>query len=195
MCARAVFVLLLISVFSCVSLLLAQVSPDTESYTDSEAYAVYSALLDSALSTNKRLGTPVIRIETEAFANCLNSVDRQPEVGEAVARYIAQAPKNWLLQREFNISRPYEMMHKDEIKTMFTAPGDGWERFYARFPGSPGIFEFSAVGFNADRTVAVLYMGNHCHWLCGGGTQHVLQKKDGKWQTMKGIGGVCGWAS
>jgi hypothetical protein len=185
---------LIIALFIC-PFALSQFSLAAQPYTDHEAYAVYSALLESVLT--EKPGTPVIRVETESFANCIDSPNPQPDFAEALSAYTELTTKHWLLEREFQLSRPYEMMRQEEIKTMFESPGDGWKRFYETFPGSPGIFQFSAVGFNADKTVAIVYMGKQCHWLCGGGTQHVLQKKDGKWQRVatKGGGGGCSWAS
>jgi hypothetical protein len=75
-------------------------------------------------------------------------------------------------------------------------PADGWDAFFGKYPDSRGYIELSAVGFNADKTLAVVYMGHHCHYLCGGGTQHMLEKVDGQWQPakLKAKGG-CSWAS
>ncbi len=44
------------------------------------------------------------------------------------------------------------------------------------------IFVFSAVGFNADRSRAVVYVGHHCGMLCGMGTFAALTKSGGKWR-------------
>ena len=55
--------------------------------------------------------------------------------------------------------------------------------------------ELSAVGFNVNKTVAVVYMGHYCGALCGGGGFHVLKKKDGKWVALDWKGSSCAWAS
>jgi hypothetical protein len=58
------------------------------------------------------------------------------------------------------------------------------------------IFQVSAVGFNADGKRALVYVGHGCGGLCGGGTYHLLVKKDGKWQVDRGYRGAsCMWAS
>jgi hypothetical protein len=62
-------------------------------------------------------------------------------------------------------------------------------------PYTGGWIELSAIGFNADKTVAVVYMGHLCGGLCGGGQFHVLQKKDGKWEPLKWQGKRCAWVS
>ena len=60
--------------------------------------------------------------------------------------------------------------------------GDGWKRFYATYPESQGILDVSRVGFNGDRTQALVYAGNQSHWLAGAGFYVLLEKKDGKWE-------------
>ena len=52
-----------------------------------------------------------------------------------------------------------------------------------------------SVAFNADKTIAVVYMGHSCGSLCGGGTFYVLEKKDGIWKNMRWRGTSCAWAS
>jgi hypothetical protein len=81
----------------------------------------------------------------------------------------------------------------DELRSaMRTAD---WEGFYQRYPNSGGWIELSAVGFNATKTVAVVYMGHHCGSLCGGGGFHVLEKKNGQWVPLEWKGSSCGWAA
>ena len=35
---------------------------------------------------------------------------------------------------------------------------EGWKRFYAKYPGSPGIITVSRVGLNRDKTLAFFYV-------------------------------------
>ena len=70
-----------------------------------------------------------------------------------------------------------------------------WNEYYRQYPDSGGLLEFSAVGFNPDKTIAVVYMGHSCGDLCGGGTFHVLEKIDGKWKPLEWKGSSCAWAS
>ncbi len=58
------------------------------------------------------------------------------------------------------------------------------------------IFTVSEVGFNRDHTRAIVYIGHYCGGLCGGGTYHLLIKRDGKWQSDAGYRGeACAWVS
>jgi hypothetical protein len=98
-----------------------------------------------------------------------------------------------LLQRKINVEVPYQLIMADELRSaMQTAD---WEGFFQRYPNSGGWIELSAVGFNATKTVAVVYMGHHCGSLCGGGGFHVLEKKNGQWVPLEWKGSSCGWAA
>jgi hypothetical protein len=56
-----------------------------------------------------------------------------------------------------------------------------WDRFYRRYPNSPGLLFFSKVGFNDRHDQAFLYMGRSCGGLCGGGEYVLLNKVNGEW--------------
>lgn len=172
---------------------------DAKNYDDTEAYKVYSAILPQEWPWEEADATTlVIRIETEPYGMCINP-DRESGkiVGTAIADYKKKNGGKWLLQREFDIDKPYEMVSSSEIDTIFQTEGvGGWKQFYERHPDSGGWIELSAVGFNPLKTIAVVYAGHFCGGLCGGGTFHVLQKVDGKWIPLRLKGGKsCAWAS
>src|SRR5262249_227524 len=70
-----------------------------------------------------------------------------------------------------------------------------WKDFYRKYPESGGWIELSAVGFNPEKTVAVVYVGHHCGNLCAGGHFQVLLKKNGKWAPIEWKGIASAWAS
>jgi hypothetical protein len=125
--------------------------------------------------------------------------DKESEkvVGSAIANYKQKNGTKWLLQREFDITKPYEMVSKEEIDNIFKRESSGgWKTFYERHPNSGGWIEFSAVGFNPSKTIAVVYAGHSCGEICGGGTFHILHKVDGKWVPLPLRGGTyCVWVS
>jgi hypothetical protein len=174
-------------------------SSELATYDEAEAYRVYSAILPQEWPWSEaNAKTLVIRTETEPYAMCIQP-DKESEkiVGDAIADYKKKNQKKWLLGRQFEIAKPYEMIPGDEIDTIFKTEGTaGWKTFYERHPDSSGWIELSAVGFNAAKTVAVVYAGDSCGSLCGGGTFHILQKVDGKWIPLR-LKGVtsCAWAS
>ena len=72
---------------------------------------------------------------------------------------------------------------------------EDWDKFYRAYRDSAGFVYLSAVGFNADKTVAVVSIGHWCGGLCGEGQYHVLQKKDGRWIPLEWKGDRCSWES
>jgi hypothetical protein len=189
------FILPLIS-----SLLLYQssaVSTDNQPkpYEDAEAYEVYSTILPTEWPWQvAKAKSLVIRSETKGYKMCL-SPDEESEkiIGQAISQYVKLNEKTWLLKRGLNVEKPYELVPYEELSSALKQ--GWWENFYKQYPNSGGWIELSAVGFNADKTVAVVYMGHHCGGLCGGGGFHVLQKKDGKWAPLTWKGSSCSWVS
>ncbi len=136
----------------------------------------------------------MIRAEAKGYEMCLRP-EKESEniIGAAISEYVKLNKGSWLLKRKFGIDIPYELISSAELTSTFEQ--GGWERFYAKYPDSGGLIELSAVGFNADKTVAVVYMGHSCGLLCGGGEFHVLQKRDGKWLPLSWRGMSCSWVS
>jgi len=175
-------------------------SQEAAAYNDPDAYEVYSAILPQEWPWRvAKAQALAIRTETEPYKMCGHpdsESDRpqQPLVA-AIADYEKENQKEWLLQKQFEISKPYELVSKEEITTAFNeGVGLGWRTFNTRHPDSHGWVELSAVGFDSSKTVAIVYVGHHCGGLCGGGTFHVLQKIDGKWMPVK-WGSFCMWVS
>jgi CubicO group peptidase (beta-lactamase class C family) len=162
-----------------------------------EAYEVYSAILPSEWSwKDAKAKWLVIRQATTAYEMCLSpDAASQQLIGPAIADYVQQNKQPWLLQRKFDIEKPYTLLSANEETAAFQSSPGGWQGFYQMYADSGGIIELSAVGLNADKTVAVVYSGHHCGSLCGGGGFQVLQKKAGKWQPLTWNGGSCMWAS
>jgi len=170
-----------------------------ESYDEQEAYRVYEAVLplDQLGREDKTL---VIRAETEPYkVSCLKPEKEWQELLEpAIADYQKVNSKSWLLQRHLEISKPYEIVSQDEITAILReSPGLGeeWRIFDKRYRGSSGWIELSAVGFNADKSVALVYISHECGNLCAGGEFHVLQKQHDKWKPIKWVGQTCLWMS
>jgi len=56
-----------------------------------------------------------------------------------------------------------------------------WDGFYESFPKYVGLTRVSRVGFNEDRTQALLYIGRQTHWLSGLGVVYFLVRAAGQW--------------
>ena len=169
-----------------------------EPYRVPEAYEIYSSLfMDGSAASADLAKKMVIRQETIPPSDmCL-----KPE-GESIAwlapvigDFIQKNNRPWLLQQMFTMPRSYEFISARDLDSMFTNGAPGWKQFYERYPGSAGFVQVSAVGFNAEKTIAVVYVAHGCGGLCGAGGFSVLEKKDGKWQEMIWKGSSCAWVS
>lgn len=155
------------------------INDQPQPYEDADAYEVYAAVLSLkvAASWPEAAKTIVIQSQTIKFRMCLRP---EPEseriIGTAISDYIKLNEKPWLLQKRFVIEKSYELVSSEELRSF--EPGRGWT-------------ELSAVGFNADKTVAVVFMMHHCGRLCGTGFFHVLQKKNGRWEPLDWKGSRC----
>ena len=78
-----------------------------------------------------------------------------------------------------------KLLSRAELDSLFSAKQkqkpDGWDKFYAKYPKSPGIITISRVGFNRGGDIAMLYVGSQSHWLAGSGQIRVFRKQNGKW--------------
>lgn len=179
-------------------------------YEDADAYEVYSAILSSPevarLSKAKNL---VIRQETLGNFGTFLDVEHSTRIclrpdaesakimGTAIADYVKVNKTKWLLREKFKLEIPYKLINSETIIPIinpFTEKED-WKEFYKQYPDSGGFIDLSAVGFNADKSVAVVSKGRWCGSLCGEGDYYVLQKKDGKWVPLKWNGDYCSWVS
>lgn len=173
------------------------------------AYEVYSDLLHQQPSWWERLifRRPVdvlIRVETEPGqdrqANTLVLLPKDERlkqaVDEAASDYVKWNGSVLQLKREFDLPR-YDLITtaeeqavlKDEGKPQ---AGSGCWQFTRNHPGYYRWVELSAVGFNKDQTVAVVYI---VEWdgrapLCemgifGTGGYRMLQKQGGWWRLIE----------
>lgn len=192
---RRIILLFIISLLLFPSISLSQDNQPAP-YKDSIAYEIYSTILLSEWAVRvAKAKTLVIRAETDAkFQMCLKPDDESKKIiGSAISNYLEVNKKIWLIQEKFTLEIPYKIVSGETIKSMVEK--NNWEEFYNRYPNSGGYIGLSAVGFNEDKTIAVVYVAHSCGQLCGGGRYHVLRKKDGKWVPLSWRGSSCDWAS
>jgi hypothetical protein len=169
-----------------------------QTYSIAEAYEVYSAILPNEWTWRyAKSKTLLVRAETVSYQMCLTPDTVSSNLLDAaIANYRLVNRTTWTLERKFEISKPYELIPSAALEAPFKTNGPaGWSEFKLEHPDSVGWIELSAVGFNDDKTVAVVYIGHHCGGLCGGGSFSVLRKAEGKWKPLPWSGGSCAWAS
>lgn len=200
--ARALAVFL--AIVSAAITVLGQESSPPQPYADKDAYQIYDLLVphEETYCTKTR----VIQQETIQGGGGMTDIDScvSPEVAtefqDAIANFKAANSKRWLLQRQFEFDRPYELVSSETIEATFkqiehdeAGSGPpleaGWRGFYERYPGSGGFVVLSVVGFNKNKTRAVVYSGAACGPLCGAWSFHLFKKVNGRWIQTPGI--IC----
>jgi hypothetical protein len=81
----------------------------------------------------------------------------------------------------------YTLLSEGEMRQIFGENQNGWDLFYTRFPGTPGIITLSRVGFNEAMDQALVYIGIQSHWLAGAGTMLLMQKVNGVWSVLQEV--------
>jgi hypothetical protein len=174
---------------------------------EDEEYAVYSALInkdikDSADAEKRGDASDRVLIINESPSLWDGSIaDESKNFFEELKRSAPQLQPETVndlqvksneasrLERKFSLKIKYLLVKDEEIDALFkdNVMG-GWEAFHRKHPKSSGILTLSRVGFNADKTQALVYKGWSCGGLCGGGGYTLLTKKKGVWVVGPDIG-------
>jgi hypothetical protein len=163
-------------------------TPDVKPIDDPESYAVYSALLPDAQMRGMR--RTMIVIQAEATTDRRNCWPSGPPMetdwkSELESLRVENAHARTILSG-FTLSVPYIVLSKTDIGAVFAGNlFDGWKHFYDRYPDSPGILQLSAVGFDADRTKAIVYIAHSYGGWGGENSYHLLRKLGGSWQDTR----------
>ena len=148
----------------------------TTPYEDAEAYKVYSALLpqsdlpslirkDTAVGSKYCLAT--VRAVDKSAASALDDYEKLNQIG-------------WTLQDKFSLPKLPTLVTTDDLRAMYEED----QRTGREKPGSPHSrphLVLSAVGFNADKTIAAVWI----FYSAGHGHLAVLRKIDGAWKEVK----------
>ncbi len=70
------------------------------------------------------------------------------------------------------------IFHNDDINV-------GWEEFYRRYPNSSGTISFSRIGYNTNKTQAMVGLGNMYASLGGEGSLIFLKLENNRWVIVK----------
>ena len=158
-----------------VAAVVAQESPATQPYDDADAYQIYSVLLPHEEAYS--FATDALMIQKSGVAAdisgaCLRQGDASRFKG-AIAGFKRTNKKNWLFQRQFQIDKPYRIVDSDVISVLPDHP-----------QSAVSYVRMSPVGFNRDRTQAVVFVESSCGGLCGHWRFHFLEKVRGQWSEI-----------
>lgn len=170
-------------------------SPD--SYADPEAYAVYAAVLPTMWNWEREPKSLIFQEETEFSARetCIKGDKKFSDTwGSTLKDYaiVNRVPRRLL--RMFPVDKSYILMPKRELNELILK--SHWEDFHARYPEAEGYISVSSVGFNAQKTKALLTMTYSCGILCMEGTYYLMEKQNGRWVLASVSNATsCVWAS
>lgn len=156
------------------------VSDNFSETNENEEYAVYSAILaDNRYNSEKMV---VSKYTIKGFLADTTNLTRQIAglSQEIIYDYQANNVDSHKLENNFTVSNNVIFISEKQTKQIFRN-GEGWNNFYKKYPQSSGLISFSNIGFNRERTQALVYVGINCGWLCGDGSFKFLQKINGKW--------------
>ncbi len=144
-----------------------------------ETYAAYSALIRQELGTQDASKVLIMDYTRGGRddVNCLKPPDKEHEAEykDQIAAYLERNKASYRLLPKFDIGRPYDLLDKE--------PQSDVPRLYLPY------ISLSAIGFNAARSRAVVYLE---HGNMGG--VYFLTKIAGKWTVdFQRMPRTCGW--
>ena len=167
-----------------------------EAITEPEAYAVYAALMPK-LEPARATGASRLVIQAESVTNPKCGLKGKPleeewrGVIDDFNRENARVRR--ILPNFPTMGLPFRVVESAEIESALAV--NGWPGFYVVFPDTGGYYRVSAVGFNREKTWAMVYIEYGCGNLCGGGRHSLLEKRDGQWVDAKVDVEICSWIS
>lgn len=121
----------------------------------------------------------------EAFTKSLLSAASEEVPIDLIRDFCAKNSHSEKVWPELRARLPVVLLRGSELDSFFAVDHnekpDGWDRFYAKYPKSPGIITISRVGFNSRGDLAMFYIGSQRHWLAGSGSIHVMRRQGNQW--------------
>ncbi len=164
---------------------------------EEEEYAVYSALIEE-LYASRGGKLLVIDQDVSGCAGTGNNVEgekaRQQDLNKLTAKLaglsaatIADFRKREMqcryFESKFNLRTKYVLTGKPERNSIFFKQDvkKAWDNFFRKYPGASGYLNFSNIGFNEDRTQALVNTYRKCGGSCGAEQMVLLTKANGRW--------------
>lgn len=153
----------------------AQESSAAQPYDDADAYQIYSRLLPNQESYE--FAKDVLAIQANAIAQdisgvCLRQADAE-RFKEAIAGYNRVQKRKWLFQRRFQIAKQYRIVDAEVSSALPDHP-----------QSAASYVRMSPVGFNREKTQAIVFAQSVCGGLCGSWRFHFFEKAHRKWSEI-----------
>jgi hypothetical protein len=159
-----------------------------QSSIDLDEYAIYSAILNAEYA-HVAAGEGLIAIaehtilprEVTTERNDLLSQQLPNLTPATLADFLAVNDQPYSLLPRLTVPRAYALISFEELKAFSQDKAffDFWDAFHARYPGP--LIRFSRVGFNQERTQALVYYSNYMFGRSGMMSYLLLEKSGGVW--------------
>ena len=160
-----------------------------------DEYAVFTALLRE--KGYDKQGTQLVLEDTARWDDLSGADEAYIErligpslLKETLADFAIKNESSAALTDKFQLKAAVILVSKDDVKAIFRpyVPLDeAWKVFHAKYPKASSIVNLSRVGFNKEKTQALVYYSYVCGGLCGQGQYLLLTKKDDKWVIEKEV--------
>jgi hypothetical protein len=87
----------------------------------------------------------------------------------------------YTFNRRFSLRRPYSLLRSSEFRSFFNHAEPGLDRFYKQYPAADGFKVLSRIGFNSQKTLALVYVESHYTPIDDFTTFLLLRKSDKRW--------------
>lgn len=163
---------------------------------DNEDYAVYAALLQTLYGSGAKLlvldnytsGCVPIGNNAEgekAWQQSLNSLpSKLPKLHpKTLADFKSKARLCRTVEAKLTLPVKYVLLSKQERKSIFATPDTkkAWANFHQKYAGATGYINVSNIGFNEERTQALVNTYRKCGVQCGAEKIALLTKVNGQW--------------
>ncbi len=165
---------------------------------DPDAYAIYAAVLPltSLIVDKPHTGIAILQETVAGGMYCRGEGVTARKWHSVVADYESKNARISIIRERFDLGMPYSLVSLAQLRKLMEDAGHLSPRsaqtnhlsatVFAWFPGEP-LVALSAVGFSADKTLAVVTLQHDCfrsgepRATCFSGHQMFLAKKDGSW--------------
>ena len=154
-----------------------------------DVYAIYELVLNTAQQKNSSgSGSETITINGQSggregalsLLKCHIPAPAKKAIYTELFRNFRQALKRrWVIERRFRFAMPYILTNRND------SPHPSRHANSTDVPNNQStidtIYTLSSVGFNKDRSRALVYTSYSCGSLCGEDSLNILIKIDGRW--------------
>ena len=171
-------------------------APKPTAAIDDEEYAVYSALIQSLYGNGAKMlvidnfvsGCVPVGNNSEGERSWQQSLDKLPSKlpnlsAKTVADFKGKSRTCRTIESKLTFPTKYILISQAERRAIFSKAdvNKSWQSFQQKYSGANGYINVSNIGFNEDRTQALVDTFRKCGDKCGGERMVLMTKVKGKW--------------